>query len=455
MLQNLENRFNAIIKKIKEPAVVKKFNRKISFDKTAGPELPHWVKNQTLYEVYLRSFTPEGTIRAFQSKLPQLKKLGIDFIWLMPVYPVGQENRKGREGSPYAVRDYFSVNPEFGSEKDLKDLVDEAHRQGFKVLVDMVANHVAPDYSALQKQPDLIKRDSKGNPFRKVDDWSDIADLDYNNPDTAKHMAEIITYWLKEYNLDGYRCDVAGMVPMQFWESVFPDLKNIRPDVFMLAEWDGPHMHEKVFHSTYDWVLYELMSSVFKGEESAFILLEWQDVHKKIYPQNALALRFLENHDLPRAAKIFGKGLIPFLTFIFTIDGLPLLYTGQETGTADYLSLFDKNTVDWQEQNDQLYKFYQHLIHLRRKMPTMYSSDIKICMHNQIPDMLVYEKKADDQKIIVMLNVRDKRLKLGPGEEMLHKISGSKVIFNSEKEFNVTDNEIQILPYQAVILQEK
>ena len=181
---DLESRFNKIIVKIKEPAVVKKFNPYISWAKTAGPILPDWISGQTLYEVYPRGFSDAGNFENVRINFKRFQDLGIGFIWLMPVYPIGEEGRKGDLGSPYAVKEYFKVNPEYGNKNDLKKLVDEAHKLGFKVLVDMVANHVASDYSELKNNPNLIKRDKKGQPVRKVADWTDIADLDYKNTST-------------------------------------------------------------------------------------------------------------------------------------------------------------------------------------------------------------------------------------------------------------------------------
>ncbi|WP_282041444.1 alpha-amylase family glycosyl hydrolase [Winogradskyella flava] len=189
---------------------------------------PEWSKNAAIYQLNTRQFTQEGTFKSAQKELSRLKELGVDIIWLMPIHTIGEKNRKGSLGSPYAVKDYYSVNPEFGTLKDLKDFVAEAHNRDMYVILDWVANHTAWDNELVEKYPDWYDRDYKGD-FRPTPwwDWSDIIDLDYNKPEVRQYMTEALKYWVKEANIDGYRCDVAGMVPIDFWNNVRKELDAV------------------------------------------------------------------------------------------------------------------------------------------------------------------------------------------------------------------------------------
>jgi len=213
---------------------------------------PDWSRNATLYQLNTRQFTPEGTFRAAEKQLPRLKALGIDIVWLMPIHPIGEQNRKGSLGSPYSVRDYFGVNPEFGTLDDLKHFVEAAHAQGMYVILDWVANHTAWDNPIRTEHPEWYERDYKGE-FRPTPwwDWSDIIDLDYNQRGVREYMTRALKYWVREAGIDGYRCDVAGFVPVDFWNNARRELDAIKP-VFMLAEWESRDLHAEAFES---WLL--------------------------------------------------------------------------------------------------------------------------------------------------------------------------------------------------------
>jgi glycosidase len=212
---------------------------------------PEWSKNAAIYQLNTRQFSAEGTFQAAQKELPRLKEMGIDIIWLMPINPIGEKNRKGTLGSPYSIKDYYGVNPEFGTLDDLKAFVKEAHQLGMYVILDWVANHTAWDNNLVTEHPEWYKRDYKGN-FRPTPwwDWDDIIDLDYSKPELRKYMTEAMKYWVKEADIDGYRCDVAGFVPIDFWDNLRIELDAIKP-VFMLAEWESRDMHANAFDMTY------------------------------------------------------------------------------------------------------------------------------------------------------------------------------------------------------------
>lgn len=378
-----------------------------------GPPLPLWLEGQTIYEIYVRAFSTEGTLRAVTKKLSQITALGIKIIWLMPVYPIGLQSRKGSRGSSYAVKDYFRINPEYGSDEDFKELVETAHKAGLKVVLDMVANHVAPDYAALQEMPCLIKRDSKGLPARRIADWSDVADLDYANSLTRKHMLEVLCYWPQKFDIDGYRCDVAGFVPLDFWEQAAGELRQIKADFFMLAEWESPLLHKEAFHSSYDWSLYFLMRRVYDGKRKPGTLTDWMKLKTAIYPRNSLLLHFLENHDMPRAVEIFeGESFLPYLAFIFSVQGVPLLFNGQEIGSHTALSHYEKDEIRWTKEDTELRDLYSRLIHLRQEHKALCSKKITTLPVEDDDNVLVYIKDDGTERILVALNFSAKKIEV-------------------------------------------
>jgi glycosidase len=218
-----------------------------------------WTKNANIYEVNIRQYTPEGTFNAFAQHLTRLKGMGVDILWFMPINPISEKNRKGPLGSYYAVADYQKVNPEFGNLDDFKNLVNQAHELGMKVIVDWVANHTGWDNWLIEKHPDWYTHDDSGQILAPVADWTDVADLNYDNADLRKYMIESLEYWIKEADIDGYRCDVAGMVPLDFgWKP--SKLDAIKP-VFMLAEWEAPEAH-LAFDMTYGWEFHHIMNEI-------------------------------------------------------------------------------------------------------------------------------------------------------------------------------------------------
>lgn len=232
---------------------------------------PEWAKNAVLYEVNVRQYTPEGTFKAFEKHLPRLKAMGVDILWLMPVNPIGVKNRKGTLGSYYSIKDYLAVNPEFGTKDDLKELVNKAHDLGMHVIIDWVANHTSWDNNLITEHPDWYAHDSTGKIIPPVPDWTDVAGLNYKNKELREYMTNALIYWVREADIDGFRCDVAGMLPVSFWNEAVPKIKAIK-HVFMLAEWETPEMHDTAFDMTYSWNAYQVMNAIAKGKKTAVAL---------------------------------------------------------------------------------------------------------------------------------------------------------------------------------------
>ncbi|HBI01719.1 MAG TPA: alpha-amlyase, partial [Flavobacterium sp.] len=314
---------------------------------------PEWSKNAAIYQLNTRQFSAEGTFRAAQKELPRLKEMGIDIIWLMPINPIGEKNRKGTLGSPYSVKDYYGVNPEFGTLDDLKAFVKEAHQLGLYVILDWVANHTAWDNNLVTEHPEWYKRDYKGN-FRPTPwwDWDDIIDLDYSKPELRKYMTEAMKYWVKEADIDGYRCDVAGFVPIDFWDNLRVELDAIKP-VFMLAEWESRDMHANAFDMTYAWSWNEKLHKICKGQANVNELYIYYSWNESFFPNNSIRMTFVSNHDKNAWEgtmwEQFGDGLEAAIVLSVVGDGMPLIYNGQEAGEPKRLAFFEKDPIIWKQ----------------------------------------------------------------------------------------------------------
>jgi cyclomaltodextrinase len=330
-------------------------------------EPPEWAKTGVLYEVFPRVFTGEGTFSALQEKLDYIKDLGVNIIWLMPIYPIGEKGRKGKLGSPYSVRDLLKINPDYGNETDFTNLVRAIHQKGMKIILDIVPNHGSNDHVKMREHPSWFRQE-EGEFTRKNPDWTDVVDYNYNDPGFQRYMLEALIHWVQDFDIDGYRCDVAGMVPYDFWKDALLKLKEIKKDIFLLAEWEDPEILINGFHSDYGWTEYHTFKEVRQGKRKSSALINLIRQRDGKYPQNALPLRFLENHDENRSSYSLGREAIEaYATLLFTLPGIPLIYAGQEMGEVEKPSLFEKSELDWNSINLKLFIIYQDLIQLRKQ----------------------------------------------------------------------------------------
>jgi len=258
---------------------------------------PEWAKNAVIYQINTRQYSEVGNFKAVEADLARIKSLGVDILWFMPIHPIGELKRKGSLGSPYAVRDFQAVNPELGSLEDFKSLVEATHAMDMKVIIDWVANHTAWDNYLITDHPDWYTRDAAGEMQHPEDtDWVDVADLDYSKAGLRDYMTESLLYWVKEVGIDGYRCDVAGMVPTDFWNDVRPKLDAVKP-VFMLAEWQEPELHEKAFDASYAWRWKEIMQDIVAGKANVSELAGYYTDYQTDWPKGAMRMAYTENHD--------------------------------------------------------------------------------------------------------------------------------------------------------------
>jgi len=322
---------------------------------------PEWVYDATIYEVNTRQFTTEGTFDAFAIHLPRLKELGVDILWFMPIQTIGEKDRKGTLGSYYSIKNYKEVNSEFGSLEDFRNVVKQAHDLGLKVILDWVPNHTSRDNAWITEHPDWYRRDSLGNPIVMYD-WTDIAPLDYEKPEMRSAMLDAMTFWVREADIDGFRCDVAYEVPMDFWKIAKDSLVALKPDIFMLAEAEKPELNESVFDAFYAWDFHHKMNMVAQGKENVDSLrLSLQRMNNN-FSSNAIPMLFTSNHDENSwngtEFERMGDAAKTFAVLSYMLPGMPLIYNGQEVGFNRRLQFFEKDSINWTDKGGftDLYK---------------------------------------------------------------------------------------------------
>jgi glycosidase len=376
-------------------------------EQTARP-VRDWVRDGVIYEIYPRAFSQQGNFNAITARLDELKELGVTILWLMPIHPIGVEKKKGAIGSPYAVRDYYSINPDYGTAADLKRLVREAHARGLKVIIDIVANHTSWD-SVLMKHPEFYKRDAKGNityPY----DWYDIAALNYDNQQLRRYMTDMLKHWIREFDLDGFRCDVAAEVPTDFWENARRELEQIKPDIVMLAEAHKAELQVNAFDLDYSWPIHSALTDVLQGQRRASELREEWEKEVKTWPRGALHMRFSDNHDERRAIARFGEpAALAASAFVFTLDGVPMIYNGMEVGDpteSGAPALFEKLPIFWAfaERRPEFLKFYKEMMALRRASPALRRGTLEWLKNSDETRVVTFVRRTAGESVLVAIN---------------------------------------------------
>jgi glycosidase len=378
---------------------------------SAARPAPDWLRNGVVYEVFPRVFSPGGDFKGVTAQLDRLKDLGVNVIWLMPIHPLGKEKAKGTLGSPYAVRDYDAINPDYGTAADLKRLVAAAHQRDMKVFIDVVANHTAWDATLLAQHPDWYTHDAGGKVIPPNPDWVDVADLDWSKPGLRAYMKDMLVRWLKDFELDGFRCDYASGVPTDFWESVRPELDRARPGIVLLAEADDPALLRNAFEIDYAWDFYHVMSDAVAGRAAASSVREVWERAAERYPRGALRLRFSDNHDQLRATAQAGlPAALAASVVMFTLDGVPLLYNGMEVGDTTESAapaLFERTAIQWEmaERRPQVAPFYRALAALRRTHPALTRGAVRWLHNGDEQRVLSYERAGAGEALVVVVNL--------------------------------------------------
>ena len=365
------------------------------------------IGDRVFYSMFVRNFTPEGTFEAARRRLPELRGMGIDTLWLLPIHPIGEVERKGSVGSPYAIRDYSAVNPDLGTPEEFRAFVQDAHALGMKVIIDLVLNHTSPDSVLARTRPELFLRDADGNPTREVADWWDIVDFDWTNPDTYEMAAQHMEYWVREFDIDGYRADVAFMMPTDFWNMVRPRLDTIKPGIIMLAEAEAPELHLEAFDLSYAWLQERAWRETLAGQKTVADLRHLLTVGSLNLPRGAVQVLYVENHDHERAMNWYGGPAQAKLGAVLctTLPGVPLLYTGTEVGASEPRDIFEKIPVIFDRDEHGMRAHWTSLLGMRARHEALRTGSFALVDATPAEAILAYERASETQRILVVMNM--------------------------------------------------
>jgi glycosidase len=377
---------------------------------------PEWVKQTNIYEVNLRQYTKEGTIKAFARELPRLKDMGVKTLWFMPITPISQKNRKGSLGSYYACSDYTSVNAEFGTLQDFKELVDQAHGMGMKVIMDWVANHTGWDHTWTKAHPEYYLIDPKTKDFQIASGMDDIIELDFSKPALVRAMIDAMKFWIKETDIDGFRCDLAFWVELPFWKQARKELEKDK-HLFWLGEFDeldNPDYGE-VFDASYTWKWMHLTKDFYQNKLSVDTLYSLLKRYDDIGDETMRAW-FTTNHDENSwngtEFEKYGGMAKALAVFTCTWNGIPLIYSGQEIPNVKRLLFFEKDPLYWLEMGNILEGFYKTMFNLRSNNPALRSGDSSVLTYKiktSDPNVFAYLRKKGSNEVFVVLNLSDKK----------------------------------------------
>ena len=372
---------------------------------------PAYILQGNIYEVNIRQYSKEGTFKAFEPSLDRLKEMGVQTLWFMPITPISQVDKKGSLGSYYAVADYTGINPAYGTLQDWKDLVNAAHSKGFKVITDWVANHTGADHPWLTRHPDFYEKDSSGKAVSAFD-WTDTRSLNFDNNEMRDSMIASMKYWLTETGIDGFRCDVAGEVPDDFWKQCITELKKVK-NVLMLAEGDKGSLHTAGFDISYAWDLFQMTKKIAKGERPAFAIDSIKNQNDTAFPANAMRLYFTSNHDenswnQADYGTMPGASHAPFAVLTQTmVRGVPLIYSGQEEPILRKVEFFEKDPMTFSKFGRA--KFYNTLLHLRQTNPALAAdASFKKIVVGDEKAMYAFIREKGGKRVLVILNLSAK-----------------------------------------------
>ncbi len=401
-------------------------------------DLPtEWKHTTNIYEVNLRQYTQEGTFKAFEKEMPRLKNMGVQTLWFMPVTPISQLNKKGSLGSQYAAADYTSINPEFGTMDEFKHIVNEAHRLGFKVIIDWVANHTGWDHAWTKTHPEFYLKDPDGG-FHKASGMDDIIELDYKNNAMRKAMIDAMKFWVRETNIDGFRCDLASWVEVDFWVEARPEVEKLKP-LFFIGEYDELENPEygKVFDASYSWKWMHKSEDFYRKNEP---LTELTDLLKKYSSIGDSSMRawFTTNHDENSwngtEFEKYGDITKPMAVFSATWNGIPLLYSGQELPNLKRLEFFEKDVIDWNGKYEMA-DFYKTLLNLKSSNPALRGGDPAVSTYllstTANDKILAYIRKNGNNEVLVLLNFSKEPVSFTITDDSVN--STFKNVFESKK----------------------
>ena len=437
------------------------------------------LETAVIYEANIRQYSPEGTFDAFTEEIPQLKELGVKVIWLMPIHPISEKRRKATGdlsiediedpeerkkylGSYYAVSDYTAVNPDLGTKEDLDELVEAAHENGMYVILDWVANHTGWDHKWLEENPEFYTRNEKGEPVDPLNPdtgeswgWTDVADLNYENKELWTAMTEEMMYWVREHDIDGFRADVAGEVPTEFWDQAVQKVKEIRP-VFMLAESEEKELFHNSFDMGYNWEGHHLMNQIAQGKAS---VEAWDNYMQKIdttYQKDDYLMNFVTNHDENSwngtVFERMGDAAEPMVALTYTIPGMPLIYSGQEYDMKKRLRFFEKDTIP--KTKGVMWPILARLGDLKNENPALHgakeAADYNRLKTSADKNVLAFERSKDGNKVVYIANLSDKPV------EFTVDVQGNFEPYLGKQDFTVEQNKkYNFQPWEYVVLVDQ
>ncbi len=419
---------------------------------------PEKIKDSVIYEVNIRQYTEEGTFKAFKKHIPRLKELGVDILWLMPVHPVGQKNKKGELGSSYSVQNYTEINPEFGTKEDFADLVEYIHKNRMMIILDWVANHTAWDNVWIDKHKDWYIQDSSGNIVSPCKDWEDVAKLDYQNRQMRQEMIKSMQYWLSEFDIDGFRCDMAMLVPTDFWNDARKELEKVKP-VFMLAEAEEPDLMISAFNANYSWDLLHLAESIAKAHKRGVDLIDYFLDDPKKFISKTIRMTFTTNHDENSwngtVFERFGDSYKTFSAFMFVIPGMPLIYNGQEACVNKRIKFFDKDSIEW--KNCEMSDFLKKLCKLKHQNKALWNgqcgSPLVFVPCETNFHISTFIRQKDENKLLLLFNLSNNPTEVKYTDT---KAEGHYFEYFSGEKYEIkVGNTYKLKPWEFLILIEK
>ncbi|MEA1987102.1 MAG: alpha-amylase family glycosyl hydrolase [Candidatus Marinimicrobia bacterium] len=396
---------------------------------------PSYHDSLIIYETFIRSISTNGTFDGMYYKVPYLKNLGINMVWLMPIHPIGRVKRKGIYGSPYSVKDYFATNSNYGTKEQFANMQNRLKQNDIKLIIDAVVNHTAWDNSLVRNHPEYYtKNDSDEIIFPTNTNWTDVADLDYSNENLRKYMISYFNYWITEMNIDGFRCDVSEMVPMEFWNNLRTNFSTNNTKPFMLAEGTKPQNLGNGFDAVYGWDLYNAFQEIHKDPLKSDKIYQVLASEIEKYPKNSEVMHFAENHDTERGAKTLGHSDHNLaLFFIFTSSGIPMIYCGEELGNTEKLDLFNKTTIDWNIKNRTTYNLVKEMIRLRKSSEELLKGDLKSIKKAEY--IAGFSRTFENSKLTIIGNY--------DSVSKIYECSADSIIY-SDKDTKLVENGIQI-----------
>lgn len=366
-----------------------------------------------IYEIFPRAYSEKG-LNGITEDLERIKDLGINTIWLMPIHPIGVENRKGKLGSPYSIRDYYDIDPSLGTKEDFLKLIREAHQLNLKILMDMVLNHTSHDSILVQKHPEWFFHNQEGLPAPKNPDWTDVVDLDYSHRELWDYMIEMMRYWIRNFDIDGFRCDVAGLVPLKFWIEARKQLNQIKRLIW-LSETLDPYMYQ-AFDITYDYDGYYKLKDYLNNNIGLNDYVKYVKMQDQIYPRNYIKMRFLENHDQDRIAKIVKDDykLKNLFVYLFTVKGVPLVHNGQELKIDEKPDIFNEYRIPWEKGDNDWLEFCKKLCFMRQNSFILKRGDMKFLDNSCPSDVVTFIRylKGTKKFILIILPFKKNQLRI-------------------------------------------